>query len=148
MKERFKGHPVALQKQILYRLGLAAVFLLLFFIMWLEFTDEPYLYVPCLLIALFLSVDGGLLLFNTLKKKYLAIEGKCEYIEVTGIRKRVKSVTLIVGFNRLIIPIRQRMKRLAVGDTVIVYVSDKAPVYEYENGYVIDSYYAIEYRKE
>ncbi|BCZ37856.1 hypothetical protein GVanDAA622_25470 [Enterococcus faecium] len=45
------------------------------------------------------------------------------------------------------IPIRQRMKVLSIGDTVIIYLSDKTPVYEHEGSYMICSYYALGTKK-
>jgi hypothetical protein len=47
----------------------------------------------------------------------------------------------------LTISVKERMRRLKVGDTVIVYLSKKTPVYTRDGGYWINSYYAIEIRK-
>ena len=40
------------------------------------------------------------------------------------------------------------MKTLSAGDTVLVYVSDRAPVYERGDGYLLCDYYALEVKKE
>nr|WP_300563499.1 hypothetical protein [uncultured Acetatifactor sp.] len=45
-------------------------------------------------------------------------------------------------------PVRHRIRNLNKGDTVIVYLSEKTPVYEQENGYMVCSYYALEIGKE
>ena len=41
------------------------------------------------------------------------------------------------------ISVRRRLSGLSVGCGVTLYLSDKAPVYEKNGAYVIDSYYAL-----
>lgn len=47
----------------------------------------------------------------------------------------------------LTVSIRERMKRLSVGDTVIIYLSEKTPVYSRDGAYLLYGYYAVEIRK-
>lgn len=147
MREQFEKLPKAIQKQVIIRLAGGSVFLFLFFVILVCFRDL-YFGLPCLILSVFLFVNGGWLFYNGVSGNYVCVEGICEEIEKFGIRKRIRSIRIALEQNSLKIPIRQRMKTLAVGDTVTVYVSDKMPVYEHEDGYMICSYYALEIKKE
>ena len=146
MREQFDKLPKTIQNQIIIRIAGGIVFFILFFIILIRFRDK-YFYLPCLLFSGFLLVNGGVLFFNCASGNYICVEGVCESIEKFGIRRKIRSISITVDNSRVKIPIRQRMKALSIGDTVIVYVSDKTPVYEYENGYMICSYYALETKK-
>ena len=142
MKERFYELPAPLQKQIAIRIVGGAVFLLLFVIILLGFRDF-YFSLPCLLLSGFLLINGIRLCYNSFAGTYMCIQGTCEKIETAGLRKRTKGIWVQLEGNVVKIPIRQRMKVLSIGDTVIIYLSDKTPVYEHEGNYMICSYYAL-----
>ena len=93
-------------------------------------------------------VNGCLLLYNSNKGNFISVRGVCRQIETTGIRKRIRNVYIDTEPYTLKLPVRQRIKNLNKGDTVIVYLSEKTPVYEQGDGYMICSYYALEIRKE
>ena len=150
MKERFKQLPEAMQKQIIVRFAVAVFFTLLFFAILFGFRDG-YLYLPCLFFAGFFIVNAISLLYNSIKGNYISVGGICKQIEATPIRKRIKSITLEYEEEKtkfLTVSIRQILKRLAVGDTVIVYIPEKTTVYSRDGGYLIYGYYAIEIKKE
>ena len=46
------------------------------------------------------------------------------------------------------LPVQKRVQAVKEGDTVTVYLSEKAPVYEDGGSYVVYSCYALEVRKE
>lgn len=145
MKEKFKSLPEALQWQILSRFAGGVGFLLLFVVIMI-FYRNMYLWLPSLFFMVLLIVSGSVLLYNSIKGNYVSVAGVCENIEVTGIRRRVKRITLKLEENSLTISVRHRIKKLKIGDTVIVYLSDKTPVYPTANGYDAFSYYAMEIR--
>ena len=145
MKERFKALPEALQWQIISRFAGGVGFLLLFIVIVI-FYRSLYLWLPSLFFMILLIVSGIFLLYNSLRGNYVSVAGVCENIEVTCIRRRVKSITLKLEENSLKISVRHRIKRLKLGDTVIVYLSVKAPVYPQDDGYVVLNYYAMEVR--
>lgn len=147
MKERLKQLPEALQRQVLVRLGMGTAFLILFFAICLCFKDL-YLSLPCLLFAGFFIVSGVWLFYNGITGRYVRIQGVCSQIETIGIRKRIRSIYIVMEQYMIKIPIRQRMKQLTVGDTIVIYVSEKEPVYEQQDGYMICSYFALERKKE
>lgn len=149
MKERFKQLPEALQKQIIIRFAAATFFSLLFVIILIVHGDA-YLYIPCLLFAGLLIANTTLLQYNSLNGNFVSVSGLCTHIETTTFRKRIKSITLEYDGEKtqqLTISVKERIRRLEVGDTVIVYLSEKTPVYIRDGEYWINSYYAIEVRK-
>lgn len=146
MWNKIRNLPVALQKQILIRMGIGFGFFILFLILLIGYRDK-FLYLPCMVFAGFFIVNAVLLLYNSLiRGGYIAVQGICERIEKTGIRRHVKSLTMVLEEGKLKIPVRQRVRNLSVGDTVIVYLSDKTPVYKQDGMYLISSYYALEIR--
>lgn len=145
MKDKFKNLPEALQWQILSRFAGGVGFLLLFIVIVI-FYRNVYLWLPSLFFMTLLIVSGAILLYNSIKSNYVSVAGICENIEVTGIRRRVKKITIKLEENSLTISVRHRIKKLKVGDTVIVYLSVKTPVYPTANGYDTFNYYAMEIR--
>lgn len=143
MREKFAGLPAALQKQTGIRIGLGLVFLFLFLMILIVYRDFCF-GLPCLLSAAFLLGNGGWLLRQGIHENYIRVEGVCDLIEKTGVRKRIRSIRIQLDQNTLQIPIRQGLKQLAVGDTVAVYLSDRTPVYEHDGGYMICGYLALE----
>lgn len=147
MKERFKTLPDALKWQIASRFAGGAGFLLLFIVI-LIFYRSLYLWLPSLFFMSLLIVSGVFLMYNSITGNYVSVSGVCEDIEFTGIRRCVKSITLKLEENSLKISVRHKIKKLKLGDTVIVYLSVKTPVYPQDSGYVVFNYYAMEVRNE
>lgn len=142
MREKFARLPAPLQKQTVIRVVGGTVFLFLFAVILIGFRDF-YFSLPCLLFAGFLLISGLKLCYNSLAGDYMCVQGVCGGIETAGIRKRIRSILVGLEGSTLKIPVRQGMKALSVGDTVIIYLSDRTPVYEQEGGYMICSYYAL-----
>lgn len=149
MKERFKQLPEPLQQQVIRRFAVATVFVLLFFITLFDFWDV-YLFLPCLFFAGFFIVNALRLLYTCIRGDYISVSGTCVQVETTAIRRRIKSLTLEYEEEKprlLTVSIRERMKRLSVGDTVTIYLSEKTPVCSRDGSYLIYGYYAVEIRK-
>lgn len=146
MKEKLYSLPRPLQKQVLIRLAAGAIFIFLMIVV-LICSRDLYFALPCALLSGYLLINGGRVFYHGYRGDYVRIQGICEEIESVGIRKRIKSIRIAFDGYSVKIPVRQRMKRLAVGDTVIVYLSEKAPVYEQDGGYMICSYDTLETEK-
>lgn len=146
MRDKFKQLPEVLQRQVLIRFIGGIVFLFLFIVIQICFADI-YFSLPCLIFGGVVIVNGGWLLYNSLQGNYLSVQGVCEQIETTGIRKRVKSICVRIDKNMLHIPVKRKAKGITQGDTVVLYLSEKTPVYEKDDGYMICSYYALEIKK-
>lgn len=149
MREKFRQLPKVLQLQILRRFAVAVVFVIAFFITLFGFWDI-YLFLPCLLFAGFFIVNALRLFYTCIRGDYISVSGTCVQVETTAIRKRVKSLTLEYEEEvprLLTVSIHERIKRLSVGDTVTIYLSEKTPVYSRDGAYLIYGYYAVEIRK-
>lgn len=146
MRDKFKQLPEVLQRQVLIRFVGGIVFLFLFIVIQICFAGI-YFSLPCLLFGSVMIVNGGWLLYNSLQGNYLCVQGVCEQIEITSIRKRVKSICIRIDKNMLQVPVKRKAKGITQGDTVVLYLSDKTPVYEKDDGYMICSYYALEIKK-
>ena len=145
MKEKFKTLPEALQWQILSRFAGGVGFFLLFIVIMI-FYRNVYLWLPSLFFMVMLIVSGAILFYNSIKGNYVSVSGVCENIEVTGIRRRVKRITLKLEENSLTVSIKHRIKKLKTGDTVIVYLSEKTQVYQQDSGFAVFDYLALELR--
>lgn len=145
MKEKFKALPEVLRLQILSRFAAGVGFLIMLIVI-LIFYRNVYLWLPSMFFMVLLIVNGLFLLYNSINGNFVSVAGVCEHIEVTGIRKRVKSITLRLEENSLKVSVRQRIRKMKLGDTVIVYLSVKTPVYPQDDGYVVFNYYAMEVR--
>ena len=143
MKERFKRLPEALQKQVLYRLGAGMLFLLSA-ILILIFFGDIYLLLPALCFAVFFILNGLWVFFEIDAGKYVVVEGRCTGIERTPLRKRIKNIYMETGNITVKVIVKQRMKQLAVGDSIKVYVFEKTPVYDQEQCKLLCSYLALE----
>ena len=139
MKNEFGRIPEAMQHQVVLRLAVGAGFLFLFLVL------NP---LPCLLFGSGMIVNGGLLFYNGIKGNFIRVQGICRQIETTGIRKLIKNLYIDMEPYTLKMPVRHRIRNLIRGDTVIIYLSEKTPVYEQDKGYMICSYYALEIKKE
>lgn len=145
MKEKFKALPEVLRLQILSRFAAGVGFLVMLIVI-LIFYRSVYLWLPSMVFMVLLIVNGLFLLYNSINGNFVSVAGVCEHIEVTGIRKRVKSITLRLEESSLKVSVRQRIRKMKLGDTVIVYLSVKTPVYPQDDGYVVFNYYAMEVR--
>ena len=147
MKDGFRRLPQVLQRQVAIRLAAGGGFILLFLAVQLGLGDI-YLSLPCLLFGSVMIVNGSLLFYNGVKGNFIRVQGICRQVETAGIRKRIRNICIETELYTIKMPIRHRISNLNKGDTVIVYLSEKTPVYEQENGYMVCSYYALEIGKE
>lgn len=143
MKHKFKQLPAILQRQILTRLVLGGFFILLFVILILV-TKDIVLSLPCIILGLYLVVNGSSVLYNCLGDKVITVTGKCVEIEHSRIFKRVKSVYIKTKEYELNIPVRKKMRGLTIGVTLNVYIPEKAQMYEKNGKFVTGTFYAVE----
>ena len=77
----------------------------------------------------------------------MCIRDRCIRIDTSGLRKRVHAVHLALEQGTVKIPVRYRISRLSEGDTIVIYVAERTPVYERGGEYIIGNYYAMEIRR-
>lgn len=141
----FRHIPVPLQKQIAVRLGLAIAALLLFCIM-LYMTRDAFSVLPCIVLSAFCAVNAWALYCRSVRGGYVILHGICESVELTTIKKRIKAVRLVTEEHTVRIAMKQRLRQIAVGTVLTLYVSDSAMVEESDGVLTLHQYLAIDYR--
>ena len=131
MKEKLKGLPMTIQKQVIIRYGAAAVSLILLVISLLM-AENPYLPLSLALIFAFFLFSASHLLYLALSGHLVEISGECIKVERTPIRRRLKVLYLQVETQVGRLQSTGTQRDVDAGDQVTVYVSDNAPVYENE----------------
>lgn len=146
MKARFLSLPGALQMQILRRAAACASSLALFALAFIVYGDLWL----CLSFAAFAAVFAAmtaLLLRRCLSGQYVAVSGVCLSVERTGLRRRVKSLTIVSPPHTVKCLPRGKLSGIAVGDTVTLYIAANVPVYERDGCLLVDGCMAIEFAK-
>ena len=134
--------PGVLEEQIWIRFGLGVVMSVVGIV--LLFSAGPYIGLPWFLIAAYLIGSGTLLAINCISGKITTIVGVCREVESAGLRKRPRAAVLVVDGSPVRIQLHQRQSAIREGDTVIVYTSDRTPVYRRNGCDHLYGYYAIE----
>lgn len=104
----------------------------------------------CLSFAAFAAVFASmtaLLLRRCLSGQYVAVSGVFLSVERTGLRRRVKSLTVSAPPHTVKCLPRGKLSGIAVGDTVTLYIAANAPVYERDGCLLVDGCMAIEFTK-
>lgn len=143
MKEKFLCIPAPLQKQILLLLGGCVAGLSMLLLVLIYDGDWRFL-IPCVAFALLCLAGAASLFDRCLQRKYVVVDGTCTDIERTPLRRRIKAVYLRNERHSIKLVNVRKLRNLTVGDTVCIYVSEDAPVYEIDGSQVICNYLAIE----
>lgn len=143
MKERFLTIPAVLRKQILIRLGGTSVGMIMLLIV-IGYRGDWRFLIPCVALSLLCFSAAASLFDRCLQGGFVVIEGTCTEIEQMPLRRRVKAIYLYNDqYNIKLVGIR-RIKNLAVGNKITIYVSDDTQVYEMDGYQVLCNYLAIE----
>lgn len=143
MKEKFLSIPKALQKQILLRLGGAVAGIAMLFIVLAYRGDWRFL-IPCIALSVFCFGTAAALYDRCLQGKFITVTGLCSEIEWSSLRRRIKALYLRNDHHSIKLVGVGRIKNLAVGDFVTVYMADDAAVYEVDGYQVVCNYLAVE----
>ena len=147
LKELYLNLPTVLKKQIVLHTGIAILSIVLFIIIAIFFADLIFA-IPCIIIGGFAIVKGVILFYNCIERNSLEINGVCYDVEITGFRKKVKSVTIKTEDKFLKLLVHYRLKNIHVGDNLTVYMSNKTQLFYTEGTYITGNYYAITVEKE
>lgn len=142
MKDRYLALPEALKKQIMMHLTMSFT-AFCFFFMIMVFCREFILAAPCLIFGVFMVIKSTSLFFNCIDGNYLEIDGLCSNVEVTGFRKRIKSISVAAENKTLKIPAQFSIKKPQKGNHVTLYLSKKAKLYYSEGSYIANDIYAL-----
>lgn len=143
MREKLKGIPDALKKQLFLRFGAGIIFIALF-ILILVCTKDFYFALPCIVSWAIFTINGFIMLYDCLANRYIILSSECVAIERTAILRRIKSIDLSSEQGIIRIPIRGKIRRVHEGCKVVVYTSSRTAVYEIGNERMLCGYYAIE----
>lgn len=142
LRRRISGLPRPLEEQIWIRCGIAMIsgvggIMLLC-------CAGLYVGLPWIACSVYMVGSGTNLALNCLTGRYTVIKGACRQVETARLRKKARAVLLSVENTPIRIQIHRRRCSIQEGDTVIVYVSDRTPVYLKDGCDFICTYYALE----
>lgn len=146
MKARFLALPAALRAEILRRIAASAASLMLFAVI-LIFGVDIWLGASMAVFAAVFTAMALTLIRCCLSGHYVAVSGICIEVKRSGLRRRVRTVTVSAPPHTVKLFPQCKVSGIAAGDTVTLYMSDKAPVYEYNGQRLVDGCIAIEFVK-
>jgi len=143
MLQEFRRLPEPLQKQVLTRLGLGAVFFLIMLALLIAVRDA-YLWLPCAGAAASFAAAAFLLLRSAALGEYVVVSGGCAEVRHTAIKRRVKYFILRTDSGDLKVIPRGSARKVRRGAAVRLYVSKNTPVYEENGTQILYTYMALE----
>ena len=147
MKEKLKKLPPPLRKQALLRLAGAGACFGLLLVVAVGYR-QPMLWFPFLVMGVFSAGSGALLVWRADQGKVLVVEGVCTEVEPTLFRRRPKAVVMECDGRQVKVYLHARVRNLALGERLRIYVADSSPVYEEDDILVLSGYLAMEVEKK
>ena len=142
MKDIFLAFPEPLRKQILLQCA-GGGFGIAMFLILLVYGRDWYFLFPCAALVI-VSLSGATSLYDRCRQeRYVTIEAACTEITRTPFRRRIKSLYLRSEQYTIKLVGVRNICGLAVGDTLTLYVSDNAAIYEMDGSMVLCSYLAL-----
>jgi len=143
MLQVFKIMPGALQKQLLIRLGLGAMFVIIL-IALLPTTGDALLWLPCVGAAVFFALSTFLLLRRVVLGEYIVVDGTCTEVGATALKRRVKSIVLQTDAGSLKVTLHGQRRKIITGASVRLYIAKNSLIYEQNGSQALYSYIALE----
>lgn len=107
-------------------------------ILILAYRGSWQLMLPGIAIFLAFTLSAWLLFRKCVQGAYVVIQGQCTEIERTGIRKKIKAVYIQADDRCIrIVTQLQKIRKLSVGDKLIIYLAENTPVYDHDGCLVI-----------
>ena len=141
MKNKLAMFPTALQHQLLIQAALALLNLVLALVVLVIFSATAS--TPFLILSFLLGFNILLLYRITTQGRYLELRGVILKVERTPIRQRPKSLLLEVDGKALRLMLRNRHLSLKEGHTIVLYLTDTTPLYEWHGVHQLHSYLAL-----
>ena len=143
MYQEFKQIPEPLQKQILIRLGLGALFLALS-VVFVILMRDIHILLPFAGVFVICAISSFSLFRRAVLEEYVVVSGECAEVGVTAIRRRTKYIVLQTDICKLKVMLQGRRRKFQTGVTVNLYVSQNTPIYEDGGLHLLYAYLAIE----
>ena len=93
--------------------------------------------------AALLTICAARLYRTGMRGQYLILRGVILKVERTVLRQRPKSILLEANGKALLVMLRNRHAAVREGDTVTLYISDTAPLYEWQGIHRLHAYLAM-----
>ncbi len=142
MKEQFLQIPEPLQKQILRRCAGTILGLIVFFII-LGYGGGWSFLVPAVILIATCLISAGILFYQCANRQYVSVSGIVTDIECTALRRRFKAIYFRAEPHDIKLVASKGIKRIAVGDTIVVYALESTSVYEMDGCQVLCNYLAV-----
>lgn len=142
MKDTFLTFPEPLRRQIRLQCAVGGFGIAMLLIL-LVYGRNWYFLFPCAALAI-VSLSGAASLYDCCRQgRYVTIEADCTEINRTPFRRRIKSLYLRSEQHTIKLVGVRNIRGLAVGDTMALYVSDNAAIYEMDGSMILCSYLAL-----
>ena len=143
MLQEFRRLPGPLQKQLLIRLGLVALFLIILAAI-VSTSCDIYLWLPCAGLVLFFLATSIALFRRAVLGDYIIINGECTEVGLTTIKRHAKYLVLDTEAGKIKVMLQSWQRKISAGASVKLFVAKSTPIYEYNGAQVLYSYIAIE----
>lgn len=135
--------PEPLQKQILLRLGLGAIFLVSLTVLIVAVGDM-YLWLPCAGAVVFFFAAAFILFRRAVLGEYVVVDGICAEVGTTAIKRRSKFLILHAESTAVKVLLHSRLKQIPIGTEIKLYISKNTPVYKQNGLQILYTYIAID----
>ena len=112
----------------------------------LAYTGDAFLWLPSAGTAVFFASAALSLFRRAALGEYVTVTGECAGVELTAVKKRVKSIHLRTDECTLRVVLRGRMRKIPIGAEILLYAAKNTPIYEYNGSQMMHTYLAIEVR--
>ena len=143
MLKEFRRIPAPLQKQILVRLGLGALFLASL-VAVLATPFDLFLWFPFAGLSVFFVATCFVLLRTALLGEFVVINGKCAEIGYTPVKRHAKYLILETEVGKVKVILHNSHLTVSIGADVKLFAANNTPVYEYDGLQALYTYIAID----
>lgn len=142
IREQFFSLPSPLQRVLAFRL-LTALISAILLVACLIFTPGIRLAIPPLISMVYSLFAGSVLFSDWANGNCICLQGTCSAIEKTLFRRRTAAIYVSLEDRIMMIRPTFPVPSVQVGDTVVIYLSRRFPVYVRDGVQVIPRYYAL-----
>lgn len=146
MKKDLQSIPVPLQHQLLIQTALAAFCIVVAVVTWIFFAITAAIPFFCGLVLLAMNVIR--LYYIAVTGAYLELSSTVLKVERTPIRQRARAMLLEIDGKALRVTLRNRHISIQAGDSVVLYIRDTTPLYEWRGIHQLHSYLALTKEKQ
>ena len=110
----------------------------------LPVTKDVYICLPSTAAVVFFAASAYLIFRRATQGDYLVVSGICQSIELSTMKRKVKSIVLLADGQTIQVMLQGRMRKIAAGAAIDLYLAKNAPIYEKDGKKLLYSYIAID----